>query len=303
MITTLTKICLICTCIAATIVCARPTLAQEGAAAVAKPDLSLINDVENGFNSLFNGKNLEGWEQKNGTATYEIVDGTILGTTAKGSPNSFLCSVKEYENFDLRFKVKVDDELNSGVQIRSVSKPGYKEGRVHGPQVEIEAGPGSSGFIYSEGTGRKWISADPAEHEVFKNGEWNQYRVLADGNRVQTWINGKQIEDVEIPEIESKKGFLGLQVHGLGKKKEGPFKVQWQNIRIKELDGKERRSIQAIKGTPTIDGKIDDVWKGVPRLVTSRGVDELNELGDDQIPASASVRCMWDDSTFIVSRL
>jgi hypothetical protein len=269
--------------------------AQESSPTVATPDMSLIDDVEKGFVSLFNGKNLEGWEQKNGTATYEVVDGTILGTTAEGSPNSFLCSIKDYENFDLRFEVKVDDELNSGVQIRSVSKPGYKEGRVHGPQVEIESGPGSSGFIYSEGTGRKWISADPAEHEVFKNGKWNHYRVLADGNRVQTWVNGKPIEDAEIPAVESAKGFIGLQVHGLNKKQKGPFKVQWQNIRIKELDGKETRSITAIKGTPTVDGKIEDAWKGVPRLVTSRSVDELNELGEGKAPATAWVRCMWDD--------
>ncbi len=270
-------------------------VAQAPLKSIVPGDMSLINDVEKDFMSLFNGKSLAGWEQKNGTATYEVVDGTILGTTAEGSPNSFLCSIKEYGDFDLRFDVKVDDQLNSGVQIRSLSKPGFQRGRVHGPQVEIESSPGSSGFIYSEGTGRNWISPAPDEHSVFKNGQWNRYRVLADGNRVQTWINGKSIEDIEVPKVESGKGFLGLQVHGLNQKQKGPFKVQWQNIRIKELDGTERRKVQAVKGTPVIDGEIDDIWKGVPRLVTSRGVDELNELGVDQIPSQAWVQCMWDE--------
>ena len=256
--------------------------------------LGLIDDVEDGFTSLFNGTNLEGWEQKNGTATYKVLDGTVLGTTAEGSPNSFLCSVKEYKDFDLRFDVKVDDELNSGVQIRSLSKPGFSSGRVHGPQVEIESSPGSSGFIYSEGTGRGWVSSSPDEHQTFKNGDWNHYRVVADGNRIQTWINGTQVEDLEMPPVESKTGFIGLQVHGIGKNA-GPYKVQWQNIRIKELDGSETRTIQALKGTPVVDGKIDEIWKGVPRLLTDRNVAELDELADEQKPSTAWVRCLWDD--------
>ena len=68
---------------------------------------------------MFNGKTLAGWTQKNGYATYSVVENVILGTTASGSPNSFLCSVKEYGDFELEFEVKVSNELNSGVQIRS----------------------------------------------------------------------------------------------------------------------------------------------------------------------------------------
>ena len=72
--------------------------------------------------NLFDGKTLDGWIQKNGTAKYKVVDGTIHGTTNEGSPNSFLCSAKEYGNFELEFEVKVHDSLNSGVQIRSKTK-------------------------------------------------------------------------------------------------------------------------------------------------------------------------------------
>ena len=249
---------------------------------------------EKGFVSLFDGKSLEGWEQKNGTATYEVVDGTIKGTTSTGSPNSFLCSKKEYSNFELRFEVKVDDDLNSGVQIRSVSDSAVKNGRVQGPQVEIESGPGESGYIYSEGTGRGWISKEHAQHDYFKNDEWNKYRVIADGNRIQTFINDNPVEDLETPEVEPLKGFLGLQVHGIAKD-QGPFSVQWRNIRIKELDGTERQTIVANHGTPKVDGKIDDVWKNVPRLKTTRSVEEHDTLPEGEKAATAYARCMWDD--------
>ncbi len=255
---------------------------------------SLAGTPEDGFVDLFNGKNLDGWEQKNGIATYEVVDGTILGRTAKGSPNSFLCTEKEYGDFELFFEVKVDKGLNSGVQIRSLSKPDYKEGRVHGPQVEIEWDPGESGYIYSEGTKRGWVSPTRTQKNVFKNEEWNQYRVLADGPRIQTWINGTCVEDIEMPAIESTKGFLGLQVHGV-KKNAGPFKVQWKNIRIREISGNERREMKAFMGTPKVDGKIDDLWEGVPRVLTSRSIDEVDELSADQKASTAWVRCLWDE--------
>ncbi|MEM9659895.1 MAG: DUF1080 domain-containing protein, partial [Planctomycetota bacterium] len=98
------------------------------------------------WKSMFNGKTLEGWTQKNGTATYRVEDGAIVGRTSEGSPNSFLCSVPEYGDFELEFETKVDSGLNSGVQVRSQTKNEegkntvFNTGRVNGPQVEIEAG-------------------------------------------------------------------------------------------------------------------------------------------------------------------
>jgi hypothetical protein len=188
--------------------------------------------------SLFDGKTLDGWEQKNGTATYEVKDGAILGSTAEGSPNSFLCSKKEYGDFALEFEVKLlNDALNSGVQIRSHSKPDYRDGRVHGPQVEIEASPGQAGYIYGEASTGAWISPDadgnPTEH--FKNGEWNKYRVRAVGPRVQVWINGEKITDVKnVKDLNAEApGFIGLQVHSF--KGPHPAQVMWRNIRIREL--------------------------------------------------------------------
>src|SRR5262245_44281670 len=152
---------------------------------------------KDGFVALFNGKNLDGWEQRNGTATYRVEDGCIVGKTTEGSPNSFLCTVKEYGDFELKFEVKVDDQLNSGVQIRSKTKGGTKDGRVHGPQVEI-ATDGNAGFIYGEALGTGWISKDmnnPKAKTAFKKGEWNTYHVKAVGKTIKTTLNGIPITE------------------------------------------------------------------------------------------------------------
>jgi hypothetical protein len=188
--------------------------------------------------SLFDGKSLDGWVQKNGTATYRVENGAIVGRTAEGSPNSFLCTVKDYADFELEFEVKVDDALNSGVQIRSQTRGGTPDGRVNGPQIEIESSPGESGYVYGEGTDRGWLTPENRlkTHSHLKNGEWNRYRIAAQGPRIQTWINGQKIEDLTDEPIfkTHPKGFIGLQVHSIGKG-EGPFEVAWRNIRIREL--------------------------------------------------------------------
>ncbi len=188
-------------------------------------------------------KNLDGWSIKSGYATYKIHENSILGTTAKGSGNTFLCTNKTYSDFELEFEVKCHNQLNSGVQIRSKLKnpSGKYGGRVNGPQVEIEASGkngAEAGYVYGEATGRGWLT--PKErlkrHKHFKDNEWNKYRIVAKGNRIQTWINGNKIEDLTDEAIYKthSEGLIGLQVHGIGKNS-GPFTVQWRNIKIKEL--------------------------------------------------------------------
>lgn len=186
-----------------------------------------------GWQPLFNSKDLKGWKQRNGWAIYRIDGDSIVGKTAEGSPNSFLCSEADYSDFELRFEVKVDNALNSGVQFRSKSLPDKDKGRVHGPQVEIEASPGEAGYIYGEATGRNWISPTQPVHSTLRNNEWNQYHVRAVGTRLQTWINGKLIEDITDPQSHLS-GFFGLQVHGIDKN-QGPFEVRWRKIEIRDL--------------------------------------------------------------------
>ncbi|MCA9245473.1 MAG: DUF1080 domain-containing protein [Planctomycetales bacterium] len=197
--------------------------------------------ADDGWVALFDGKSLDGFVQKNGTATYRVEDGTIVGKTNEGSPNSFLCTEKLYGDFELEFEVKCANELNSGVQIRSQTKDGTNDGRVNGPQVEIEASGANgaeSGYIYGEATGRGWLTtdADRKPHKHFKDGEWNKYRVVAKGSHIQTWINGEPVADLTDEDIfkTHPKGFIGLQVHGI-KKGSGPYEVAWRNLRIREL--------------------------------------------------------------------
>ncbi len=191
---------------------------------------------QEGWVPLFDGQTLDGWEQHNGTAIYRVEGGAIVGRTSEGSPNSFLCSKKHYGDFELQFEVKVDDELNSGVQIRSQSRKEINNGRVHGPQVEI-ATNGTAGFIYGEALDTGWLSedrSDPKAQGAFKKGEWNEYRVRAVGKSIKTWVNSVPVADLVDGKSRMVAGFIGLQVHGI-RGGTGPYEVRWRNIQIKEL--------------------------------------------------------------------
>lgn len=208
---------------------------------------SILAADKDGWTELFDGKSLSGWIQKNGTATYRVENGTIVGKTNEGSPNSFLCTDRDYADFELELEVKVDNRLNSGIQLRSKTKEpkeGEKFGVVYGPQVEIEASGSSgaeAGYVYGESTKFGWLTPESRlkPHKHFKDGEWNKYRVVAKGPRIQTWINDQPIEDLTHEEIYQTHptGFISLQVHGIAKG-EGPYEVAWRNIRIRELGGK-----------------------------------------------------------------
>ena len=197
------------------------------------------------FVSLFDGKTLDGWVQRGGEAKYKVEDGTIVGTSVQGTPNSFLCTKRDYGDFILELELKVDNELNSGIQIRSHmhdEPTKYKDkkipaGRVHGYQVEIDPSDRSfSGGIYDEAR-RGWLydlkgDKHKAARDAFQRGEWNKYRILADGNKFKTWINGVPVADLE-DDVDAS-GFIALQVHSVPDDLAGK-QVRWRNIRIREL--------------------------------------------------------------------
>jgi len=204
----------------------------------------LVSGVEKGWTSLIQGGSLKGWKQRNGTAKYQAEKGTIIGTTSEGSPNSFLCTKKHYGDFDLEFDVKVDDALNSGVQIRSQTRGGTPDGRINGPQVEIEASGENgalSGYLYAEAAGG-WMTPGNkrSRHKHFVDGGWNAYRVLASGPNIQVWINDVQISDLTHEKMYAShpRGFIGLQVHGIGSG-DGPFEVRWRDIELREIRGED----------------------------------------------------------------
>jgi hypothetical protein len=206
---------------------------------------SAIAQEEEGWTDLFNGTDLEGWEQKGGEAKYTVEDGQIIGTSVPDSPNSFLCTKKEYADFILEFEFKGHADLNSGVQIRSNSLESYKKGRVHGYQVELEEEVirrDWSGGIYDEGR-RGWLDPHPDDEDaqikfgkqgrrIWMMSTWNKVRVEVQGDHIQTWING--FERADLHDDETSEGFIALQVHSTKEKE--PMSVRWRNIRIKEIE-------------------------------------------------------------------
>ncbi|MDF1826059.1 MAG: DUF1080 domain-containing protein [Verrucomicrobiales bacterium] len=187
---------------------------------------------------LFNGENLDGWVQRGGEATYEVIDEAIVGTTVPNTPNSFLCTEKDYSNFILEIEYKVDPALNCGIQFRSLSTPDYKDGRVHGYQAEIDPSDrGWSAGIYDEGR-KGWLddhSDNSAARYAFKQRDWNHYRIEAIGDRLVTFINGVRAAD--LTDDTTAEGFIALQVHGIGKR-EDKLQVRYRNIRIQDLGEK-----------------------------------------------------------------
>lgn len=203
-----------------------------------------------GFVELFNGKDLKGWVQHGGKATYTIVDGAIVGTTVNTGTNSFLCTEKNYGDFEFECDVKVADGINSGIQFRSNVKVLNKEtDRVWGYQHELD--PSSRAWtsgIYEE-AGRGWLmpkkgdAASEADWKkrtagTYKNNEWNHVRIVCQGDHIQTFLNGKAMSDIRDSNTAS--GFIALQVHGIDTKKpENVGKtISWKNLRIRELTAK-----------------------------------------------------------------
>ncbi len=202
-----------------------------------------------GMKPLFDGKTLDGWASKGGTAEYRVEDGCIVGKTVEGSPNTFLCATRDYADFELEFDVKCDVELNSGCQIRSHAfekdftdekKRVRKAGTVHGYQCEIMKTGANAGNFWDEARRAMWLddfSKKPEAQKAFKDNEWNHYRIVAQGDRIRAWVNGVPAADFR--DATDASGFIGLQVHGI-KKGTGPFQVRWKNVRIRELKADEK---------------------------------------------------------------
>ncbi len=188
---------------------------------------------------LYEGEDLSGFIQRGGEAIFEAKDSLIIGTTVWDTPNSFLCTRDNYSDFILEMDFKVAPDMNSGVQIRSESDPGYMDGRVHGYQVEIDPSDRAfTGGIYDEAR-RGWLyPLNAPENEearkAFKQGEWNHFRVEAIGNRIKTWLNGVPVSNL-VDEMTSS-GFIALQVHSIRDSSEIGDQIMWKNIRIATED-------------------------------------------------------------------
>jgi len=225
---------------------------------------SSAQEVEPGFKSLFNGKDLSGWAGR--LNHWSVQDGAITGTTTKEDPakgNNFLIARDgdknlEVADFELRLAFKFSGDWgNSGIQYRSKDIGNFV---VHGYQADMETGPTYTGILYEEGgrgilceRGKKVVikadSADPNKPKIeatgslgdpagigaaIKKGDWNDYVIVAQGNHLQQFINGKQTVDVtdEQASKAAQSGILALQLHA-----GPPMKIQFKNIRIKTGSG------------------------------------------------------------------
>jgi len=214
-----------------------------------------------GFKSLFNGKDLTGWAGR--TNHWSVQEGTITGITSKENPakgNNFLIA-KDGEqdlivdDFEIHFSYKFTgtDFGNSGLQYRSKDRGNFV---VNGYQADFEVGQTYSGILYEEGgrgilcqRGQKVVIRDDngktkievtgsvgdskeIQANIKVNG-WNDYVVIAKGNHIQQFINGKQTVDVtdEQTAKAAKSGILALQLHA-----GPPMKIQFKDIWIKTLN-------------------------------------------------------------------
>jgi len=258
------------------------------------------------WTDLFNGKNLDGWIQRGGKAGYKVEDGCIVGTSTLETPNSFLCSGRDYGDFILEYEFKVDPLLNSGVQIRSNSYPKETElnwagktikiaaNRVHGYQIEIDSEVKKDRWwtagIYDESR-RGWLFPGELGGEakaftdqgrpLFKQGDWNKVRVEAIGDSIKTTLNGEP--RASIKDSLTATGFIALQVHSIGKEKDKDgTQVRWRNLRIQEVSAAEANILtdaEKAAGWKLLwDGKTSDGWRSAhgPDFPTGGGWEMKN---------------------------
>lgn len=183
---------------------------------------------------LFDGKTLTGWEGD--AKVFRVEDGAIVAGSLKEkvAHNDFLCTTKEYGDFELRFKAKlVGQGDNAGVQFRSQRVPNHFE--VSGYQCDIGLMQGRSiwGSLYDESRRNKFLvhGEEAAQNKATKAGEWNQLVVRCEGPRVRIWLNGVQMVDYKEEDDKiSRKGIIGLQIHG------GlPAEASYKDIELIEL--------------------------------------------------------------------
>ena len=185
--------------------------------------------------SLFDGKSLDGWNVRPGEEKWwSVRDGAITGGSLeeKVPLNTYLASDRTYGNFDLRFKIRMvkgEGFANSGMQIRSIREKGSA---MKGYQVD--AGTGYWGDLYDEHRRNKKIAGaiDPeALKAVVKDWDWNEYRILSEGARIRSWINGVAALDfTEKDRTIPLDGLIGLQAHSGGR-----FLVQMKDVSIEVL--------------------------------------------------------------------
>jgi hypothetical protein len=241
------------------------------------------------WKQLFNGKDLKNWKILNGTASFVVEDGCITGISALNTPNTFLATKTDYTNFILEYEMKMDEGLNSGVQIRSHSLPEYENGRVHGLQVECDDSKRAwSGGIYDEAR-KGWrypLEYNPSSKKAYQRGQWNRFVILAYEDRIITWINDRVCANLveETPET----GFIALQVHAIDNAELAGRKIQWRNIRIRLADADDLEKIGKVQAPEVSYLKneltLDEISKGWKLLWDGKTTEGWKSILSENFP-------------------
>jgi Domain of Unknown Function (DUF1080) len=190
-----------------------------------------------GFESLFNGKDLTGWQvNQGGNMQVWGADNGILYVNGKGG--GWLMTDKEYGDFELRLEFKLPEKGNSGVALRSPlqGNPAYV-----GMEIQILDNEwhkiNYKGLKPTQHTGSIYDVVPPSKDVTKPIGEWNKYRITAKGRQVTIELNGTKIVDANLddyrdrfkehPGLQREKGYLGLQSHD--------GRVEFRNIYVKSL--------------------------------------------------------------------
>jgi hypothetical protein len=172
--------------------------------------------------SLFNGKDLTGWDIY-GTEKWYVEDGLLVCESGPDKEYGYLGTKKKYRDFDLTLEFKQGANGNSGVFFRS----SIEGTRITGWQAEVAPPGDHTGGIY-ESYGRGWlIQPEPEKDRYLKFGEWNTMRVRVQGDLVETWLNGHPMISLEDEKIGRANGIIALQIHS-----GGGIKVYWRNLRL-----------------------------------------------------------------------
>lgn len=218
-------------------------LALGCATGQANPNAANDDGPEPGFTPIFDGETLDGWYSVGGNATYQVVDGVIVGSGDRVNQNTFLRTEATFDDFEFRCQFKFVRHSNSGIQFRSHQRPndaGEEVGRVYGYQCELDHSPRAwTAGLYEEGR-RGWlqnVEGDDNAHkrDALNMDDWNDIVIRCEGNHIQTWLNGVQVTDYMDEADEAlMEGFIALQVHS-GQNAE----IHWRDLWIRELDRDE----------------------------------------------------------------
>lgn len=175
--------------------------------------------------SIFNGKDLTGWKIY-GTEKWFVENGQLVCESGPDKKYGYLATEKFFKNFDLTVEFLQESNGNSGVFFRST----IEGTKISGWQCEVAPKGNDTGGIY-ESYGRGWLVQIPEEKEnILKPGKWNKLRLRVEGDRVQTWLNGKAMVDFSDKKIGMANGSIALQIHD-----GGGIRVRWRKFLVTEL--------------------------------------------------------------------